>query len=539
MKVAEDLGFIKFDFLGNASLSAIRAAGDGAGIDWSKITLDNAQVYEDLGEGRTAALPQFLTAGLRSLIEMMKPEKFSDLVWANAAYRPGSLGQKTPQQIIDAFRDNPDTHIVYQEDVMNLCVGLAGFTWMEADKIRKIIGKSQGAEKFGEWKEKFVTGCAKLGTLGEEEAGEFWDKLEDFSRYAFNKAHAAAYSWNAYRIAWAKRNYPAPTFAALLNADPDATEMLLDEAPEFGVTILPPDPNLSGLTWKLESGKIRMPLTAVNHCDLRIAKAILRRRGSGFKDMADFVSKMKKIKIPEGFPASLYSGKLPGEDFPLELRSGKRKFSKAFRDEIRACDKCDLRLGCKAPVPPETGDTNILIIGEAPGAQEDRRGRPFVGRSGDLLMGLLKEHGVYRDNLTITNSVHCKPSSGVAYDESECHWVFEEINLLLPPLILAVGRKAYIKLGGKGGIMKANGTVFQYGWSKVVACIHPAAVLRNPNLLPEMDRAIRKFSRLYKILASQSKEKKDGPKTGSKNRGRGKRNTAPVLKREGAGDQPR
>lgn len=251
-----------------------------------------------------------------------------------------------------------------------------------------------------------------------------------------------------------------------------------------------------------------MPLTAVLKSDLRIAKAILKRRDADgpFKDLADFNKRLKKIKIPEGLPLALFSNKKPQEQFLLPMKGTRGMFTKAFRDEVRDCDACDLRIGCKSPVAPMPGKTNVLVIGEAPGHNEDRRGKVFVGKSGQLLVGMLNEHGILRDELSWTNAVHCKPD-GPDYDDKTCDWVHKELERMSPPLILAVGRRAWMKIGGKGGIMKANATLQEIGYSKVVPCIHPAAVMRDNNLLPEMDRAIRKFSNLYHILKSQNAKK--------------------------------
>jgi len=513
MELAEELGFIKFDFLGIDSLSAIKVVGDLAKIDWNKVPLDDPEVYKDVSEGRTAGVPQFLTPGMRTFVEKLRPTKFEDLVWANAAYRPGGLGQMTPGEMVEAYRRNDGSIIVYQEEVMQICVDLAGFSWTEADSVRKVIAKSKGIEEMKKFEDRFVEGCVKTSDWPKEDAIAFWQMLYSFGKYSFNKSHACSYSWSAYRIAWAKRHHPVETFVALLNADPsDADlEVLLDEAPEFGVDVLPPHPNTSGLEWKADGGNICKPMTQLPGVDLRISKAIIKRRTEKgeFKDSADFRAKMKGIKISETLPASVFSGRSVGDSFLLPVRkSPKNLVPEGFVEELRGCTACDLRASCKQPVPPRFGKTNILIVGEAPGWTENNRGTPFVGKSGQLLMDVLLENGITRDDVTITNATACFPNNVQNYDEMFCPWPEITIEYLKPPLILAVGKRAWRKLSGaKESITKANGTVKEVNQSKIVACIHPAAVLRDLNLLPEIGRAVKKFAKLYRLLVPLKKKK--------------------------------
>jgi DNA polymerase-3 subunit alpha len=503
MKESEELGFIKLDFLGLDSLSAIEAIQETAHINLNDVTLDDEQIYKDIGDGRTAGVPQFLTPGLRTFVGRLKPKSFDDLVWANAAFRPGGLGQMNPAEMIQRYREEPETLIVYQEQVMELCVDIAGFSWFEADKVRKVMSKSKGVAELEKWRTQFVDGCQTTSQWGPDEANAFWTSLLEWGRYGFNKSHSTSYSWNSYRIAWAKRHYPAPTFAALLNSKDKETDVegILDEAPEYGVKILPAHANNSDLDWKEEGGKIREPLTVMQNADLRIGKAILKRRGAGgpFKNEAEFVKRMKGIKMPPSILKTPFPESSARHQFELPLRT-RALLPKEFRERVKSCGACALRVNCKSPVPPEINKTNVLVVGEAPGISEDKRGRPFVGKTGDLIMSTLMEHGIQRENVSWTNATHCFPNYAKDYDEKVCTWVIDEIALLRPPLILAVGRKSWHKLGGTGSITKANGMVKDIKGSKVVASIHPAAVLRDWNLMSELDRSIRKFASLYRML---------------------------------------
>lgn len=525
MNIAEKLGYVKLDFLGNASLSTIKRIEVGAGgVEWEKIPLDDPDVLADFGDGHTAGIPQFLTPGLRTFVERLSPKSFDDLVWANAAFRPGGLGTMGPAELVNRYRKDPGSVIVFQEDVMQMCVGLAGFTWGEADAVRKVVAKSRGTAEFEKYESQFVAGCVKQGTLSKEDAAALWDLLKEFGRYAFCQAHAASYTWNGYKIAWAKRHHPVESFVALLNVQldkgkhADGTEQIIDEAMEFGVETLPGHVNHSTYEWTVDRGKVRAPLQKIPAADMRIAKAIMRRREKDgpFKDVDEFKKRMGKIKYTDvvtenafretntmKFAAEVIAPSTILATYPeriLDAISGQGDLRKAIHD----CELCELRATCRAPVPPELNDTNVLIVGEAPGGKEDRFGKPFIGDSGKLLMDVLEHNDIRRSDVSWTNSVHCRPpyTKGEPTWVDVCPWLGEEIKILQPPLALAVGRRAWQKLGGTGGILKANATVMP-GLPTIVACVHPAAVLRDPALLPEINRAVRKFARLYRELMTQ------------------------------------
>jgi len=507
LSAAAELGYIKIDFLGNDALSSIKAVTPHITEGWDKIDLDDPETLQDFGEGRTAGVPQFHTSGLRMFCEALRPQSFAELMWANAAYRPGALGMMSPRELVSAYRENPDSIIVYQEEVMNLCVELAGFSWAEADAVRKIIAKKKGLEELEKLRPRFLEGCDKKGVIDAEGAIGVFDAFSTFPKYSFPMAHTAAYTLNAVRIAWAKRHRSLPTFAALLNVelgkDPkkEQSEQILDELPDYGIVWKSAHNNLSGMEWVVEGDCLRAPLQMLPGADLRIAKAILKRRQDKgeFKNTEDFRKRMGKIKYPEeigflGFEErSAYQFLAPVEN------PGKE--GEKIRQEVRECERCELRATCRSPVPPEYGKTNVLIVGESPGKWEDRHGRPFIGRSGKLLSGVLERLGIDRKDVSWTNALSCQPpyTEGEPTWEDVCPWVGEQVGRLRPPLVLAVGRRAWQRLGGVGGILKANATTKE-GLPLVVACVHPAAVLRDAALLPELERACRKFARLYKEL---------------------------------------
>jgi len=517
MRIAEELGFIKMDFLGVDSLSAIRAVGEAIDVTWKDVPLDDPKVMEDFSEGRTAGVPQFLTTGLRSFISKLKPKKFADIVWANAAFRPGGLGQMGPDELARKYNESPEEIFVYQEEVMDLCVKLAGFTWMEADNVRKVIAKSKGAAELVKFKVRFVDGCKRTSGWTSEDAGAFWDTLSEFGRYSFNKSHAVAYSWNSLRIAWAKRHHPSQTFAALLNSDSDSTEDLIREAPYYGVDIRVPDANHSGLDWTIEGDKIiRTPLTAIESIDLRVAKIIMgHRRGSPFIDRDDFKRRLsiESIRKIDDVVLELYSGKMPGRTFKLPViemdKIPTKDEIKELALEEKTCIKCDLRASCKKVVPFEVGRTNVMIVGEAPGKDENWRGRPFVGASGRLMDELFMERNINGKDITWSNVSHCKPpyipegqdKGPIEEMMMACPWVDKEIDLMKPPLILVLGKKAWQKFGGRGkSILKANATVMEKNGTKIVISVHPSFVLHDESRRGDIEKAVNEFAKLYHDL---------------------------------------
>ncbi len=524
MNIAEKLGFIKFDFLGIDSLDAIKEIKK-IGIDLDNVSLDDKEVYNDFRSGRTAGVPQFLSPGLRMFTETLGPTKFEDLVWLNSAFRPGALGQFDPQTLSYKYKEDPNSVLVYQEDVMKLCVDLAGFSWTEADGVRKVVAKSLGADEFMKWQDKFVKGCVEQGTRSEEDAKYTWKRLAEFGRDSFNKSHSYSYTWHAYRVAFAKRNHSLKTFATLLNAHKDKDNLvqdLLDEAEDFGVEILAPDINNSEMEWKIEDGKIRSPLSRLAYVkDLRVVKLILEKRGNmPFKDVDDFKKRVGKRKYDIKMVEKAFSkngngefvNKLAEPNIPVE-----------FLQTLHECTSCALRRGCKQVVLPAIGRTNICVVGQSPGKEENLHGVPFIGASGELLDDLFQKYGIDREDLTITNVAKCKPpwvdkNTGKTKDGKmtkyvidkyikECPWIVKELEILKPPLVLTLGKEAYQALGGDPlvGITKANGTVFENQGIVVCASVHPSFCLRDRNQLPELERSIRKFAKLYHKLIDSRK----------------------------------
>ena len=265
--VGEDgVGLLKFDFLGIKNLSILADAVerakkiDNVDIDIENIPLDDTKTFEMLARGETTGLFQLNGSGMTKFLIELKPSRIHDINAMVALYRPGPL-ESIPQYIerkhdeskveyLDPrMKDILDMSygvITYQDDVMMIAIKLAGYSWLEADKLRKAMGKKIPKE-MEEQKEKLLTGFVKHG-MGKKNANTLWKLIEPFAAYGFNKAHAASYGRVAYQTAYMKANYPAIYMSAVLTAESGDVEKIAEiiaECKRINIPILPPDINES------------------------------------------------------------------------------------------------------------------------------------------------------------------------------------------------------------------------------------------------------------------------------------------------------
>jgi DNA polymerase-3 subunit alpha len=255
-------------------------------------------------------------AGMTKHIKELRPTKIEDLMAMVALYRPGPMEvipeyierKRNPQLVTypdPRLKDDLEASyglLVYQDDVLITSIRLAGYSWLDADKFRKAMGKKIPAE-MEEQKEKFYKGCTEVGGLKKEVIDELWKKIEPFAAYGFNKAHAASYGQLAYRTAYLKANYPAEYMTACMTAESGDIETVSEyiaEAKRMGFVILPPDVNesFSDFTVVVESGevtkKIRFGLGNIKNLGDEIGKAIITERKSGgiFTSIENFLERV-------------------------------------------------------------------------------------------------------------------------------------------------------------------------------------------------------------------------------------------------------
>ena len=319
--VIESTGLIKMDFLGLKTLSELKEAvanvkrTKGIEIDLDNIPIDDPKTYELYQQGRTIGTFQFESAGMQKYLRELKPTVFEDLIAMNALYRPGPMdyipsfiARKTGVEPIKY--DIPcmekylkDTYgiTVYQEQVMLLSRQLADFTRGESDALRKAMGKKKKAI-VDAMQPKFIEGGKKNGH-DPKVLEKIWADWEKFASYAFNKSHAACYSWVAFQTAYLKANYPAEFMAAIMSRRKDDIKeitKLMDECRTMGIATLGPDVNESVEKFGVNHhGEIRFGLAAVKGIGTAAAAAIIaeREKNGPYESIFDFAQRVNYANV--------------------------------------------------------------------------------------------------------------------------------------------------------------------------------------------------------------------------------------------------
>ena len=314
--VIESTGLIKMDFLGLKTLSEQKEAVKiikrtrGIDIDLDNIPLDDELTYELYQKGQTVGTFQFESAGMQKYLRELHPTVFEDLIAMNALYRPGPMDyipsfikRKNGQEPITYDIPCMETYLkdtygitVYQEQVMLLSRQLADFTRGQSDALRKAMGKKK-KDIVDQMKPMFIEGGKKNGH-DPKVLEKIWADWEKFASYAFNKSHAACYSWVAYQTAYLKAHFPAEFMAALLTrrcSDIKETTKLMDECKALGIPTLGPDVNESFTDFGVNAkGEIRFGLTAIKGMSTAAANAIIEEREANgpYADLYDFLERV-------------------------------------------------------------------------------------------------------------------------------------------------------------------------------------------------------------------------------------------------------
>ena len=317
MKYVEQVGLVKFDFLGLTTLTIIDRAlkflrRQGIELDISKIPLDDKPTYEMISRGDTAGVFTFETNTFRGALLQMRPDRFEDLVAAQALCRPGPMANipdycerkrgakwEAPDPSIHHILEETNGIIVYQEQVMQIAQVMAGYTLAGADLLRRAMGKKIRAEMDTQ-REIFLKGALEKGFTSEK-ANEIFDLMAKFADYGFNKSHAAAYALVSYQTAYLRANHPVAFLAACMSlsiANTDKLALLRADAMRGGIKVLPPDVNKSGADFEVElqedgSYAIRFALGAIKRVGLGAMEELVRARGAEpFKSIDDFAARI-------------------------------------------------------------------------------------------------------------------------------------------------------------------------------------------------------------------------------------------------------
>lgn len=319
MHAIEDAGLLKFDFLGIKNLAILSDAVEqvresrGIYIDIENVPIDDDKTFAMLARGETEGTFQLNGSGMTRYLKELQPTSIHDINAMVALYRPGPMEtipqyierKKNPRLIHymdERMKDYLDFSyglLVYQDDVLLTAITLGGYSWLEADTLRKAMGKKIPAEMEAQ-KEKLLKGFIEYGKLSPAKAEAIWKLIEPFAAYGFNKAHAACYGKVAYQTAYMKANYPVEYMTALLTADAGDTEqiaILAAECERLGIPLLPPDINESGTDFTVageNKDTIRFGLMSIKNFGQGISEAIIEERTANgqFKDLADFLSRI-------------------------------------------------------------------------------------------------------------------------------------------------------------------------------------------------------------------------------------------------------
>ena len=317
MHGVEALGLLKMDFLGLRNLTTIERAleliekNTGNRPDIDNVPLDDEAVYEMLRRGDSIGVFQFEGGPMRALMRNLGPDRFEHLITLNALYRPGPLGAGMHLEYADRKNGktaveypHPDLEpvladtygiIAYQEQVMQTAQRIAGFSMVEADELRKAMGKKIPAV-MREQEQRFVAGCVSRGYT-EQLGKDLFGFIEHFAGYGFNKSHSAAYALIAYQTAWLKAHHPAEYMAALLTAvkrDKDKTAAYLHECRMMGIAVLVPGVNVSERDFLAGDKEIIFGLSAVRNVGEAVTDLIVAEREANgmYTDFFDFIDRV-------------------------------------------------------------------------------------------------------------------------------------------------------------------------------------------------------------------------------------------------------
>ena len=316
MGSAEAAGLLKFDFLGITNLSVMGEAiklikkTKNVEIHLEKIPFTDQKTYELLGRGETIGVFQLASSGMTKYLVDLKPTNIFDIMAMVALYRPGPM-ESIPEFIrrkhnpklisylderLKKILDLSYGIITYQDDVLLIAINLAGYSWEEADKFRKAMGKKIPAEMAAQ-EDKFKNGCLKNG-LSQERTEKLWELIKPFAAYGFNKAHSASYGIIAYYTAFLKANYPTEYMTMVLSfeaGEPEKIAAAVQEAKKMGIKISAPDINQSHLNFTcLSDQEIRFGLLAIKNLGADVINVIVaeREKNGPFQSLEDFLSRV-------------------------------------------------------------------------------------------------------------------------------------------------------------------------------------------------------------------------------------------------------
>jgi len=382
MTTLEELGLIKMDFLGLRTITVIHRAEleirkKHPDFDIEKVSLDDPETYKMLSEGKTSAVFQFESEGMRNTLMQLKPTSLEDLIAVISLYRPGPM-DSIPEYI--ANKHNPEKIVwaddrlkeitgvtygclVYQEQVMAMFQKLAGFSLGRADIVRRGMAKKK-LKIVEEEKKHFIYGMkdengntviegALARGVSEKTASDLMDQMTAFASYAFNKSHAAAYAKVAFQTAYLKCHYPLEYIAAFISSltdGPNSADKFKKACrncrEDMKIEILPPSVNISGARFQAENDKIRYGLGAISNMNMDYAQAIAdeREKNGKYKSFYDFAvrtfnSRYMRANVMESLIMSGALDEFGTKGHLLGAQEAVRSVAKAVAESVRGGEK--------------------------------------------------------------------------------------------------------------------------------------------------------------------------------------------------------
>jgi len=580
----EYVGLLKIDALGLKLLSILSETKKlikdnyNKDIDLTTIPLDDEKVFKNISDGHTVGLFQMNTWAMTSLLTEMGKLTFSHVTASLALVRPGPSASGMTEEYIkrkngkewnrrhEVYEElTKETYglLVYQEQVMSIISKVAGLPYSTADKIRKIIGKKRDPKEFEQYRKTFIKGCIKEKIFNRTEADEFWEGLQEWARYGFNKSHSVEYAILGYWCGWLKQYYPTEFICASLTHGAQKKKAeLVEEAYRLGLVLVLPKVGISDpFVWRARGRQLFVPFIEVK--GLGEKKAITAAQSNNKNGITKFFNKKetptvqqhkgqmgKLLKSIGAYDVTVQQTNISQSVKDLfEFRivtSAKNAYpqlSKIFgsirldrmerivhgdlaaitkykprkrlinniafegHNNLSRCHDCELRDQASAPVHPSPGRINVIITGEAPGPDEDRKGKGFIGRSGNMIWTELKQYKLRRAMFHITNINKCYPSISRKPNSEQIKvcskFIRREIKEVNPIIILAFGNTSQeFFTGKKSGIVGISGSIT---WDESHGCwivwsVHPSFVLHNPDNKHYFTAAIKSFANLYKAL---------------------------------------
>lgn len=322
----EDLGLLKMDYLGLRNLNVITDTINNIGFDpgVEDTAFDDFDTFQLLRDGKTIGVFQLESSPMRNLLQRLQPNSIDDIAAVVALYRPGPMGsnmhndyadRKNGRQPITLFHEDAadllgDTFslMIYQEQVMKIAQRFAGYSLVEADSLRKIVGKKLRDKMIAE-KDRFIQGC-RDNNYSAQLAEQLFEMIEHHASYSFNKSHAYGYAYTTYQTAFLKANYPKEYMAALCSSVSDKIEkasVFMNESRAIGLEVLTPDVNDSNVDFAPTDKGIRTGLAAVKSIGPDFAEKIVdaRQKDGSYDSLIDFVQRIRpKVNQAEALALS-------------------------------------------------------------------------------------------------------------------------------------------------------------------------------------------------------------------------------------------